>query len=78
MLTINLIAVYLISVVVSFEQSNSSYLIVRRNMNDSDPDTDQEMSNTEDISDPRVQPYGHSYGVPNTPYLNALQPDRMS
>ena len=74
MLSINLIALYLISVVVSLEQSNSSSLIVHRNMNDSDPDTDQEMSNTEDVSDPRVQ----SYAVPNTPYFNALQPDRMS
>ena len=78
MLSINLIALYLISIVVSFEQSNNSYLIVDRSMNDGDPDTDQEMSNTDDMADPRLQSYGHPYTVPNTPYLTGSQPQRKS
>ena len=74
MLSINLIALYLIFLLVSFEQSNRPSLIVHRNMNDGDPDTDQEMSNTDDMGDPR----GQAYALPNTPYFTESQVHRMS
>ena len=71
----------LIAFVVSV-QGNSSYCFVDSNMNVGDADTDQEMSTTDEVTssarhhDPHHQ--GYSYAAPDTPFLHASEPQKMS